>query len=342
MEISAPLLQWYENNKRDLPWRHSTDPYRIWVSEIMLQQTRAAAVIPYYTRFFEVLPDIYALAACPEEKLFKLWEGLGYYSRARNLKKCAEVIIKEHGGRFPEDEKTLRALPGIGAYTAGAVASIAFHKPVPAVDGNVMRVLARVLRDGRNILAEDTKKDFTAFLLTQDLSRAGELNQAFMDLGTAVCLPKAPLCERCPLKKLCLARAAGETDTLPYREKAGTRKKEQLTVFCLATEKGYLLHRRERTGLLAGLYELPNVKGWLDTKEAMAVLSGWGYGPLGPLMQYERKHVFTHIEWEMRVFACRTEAKENGGFLFSTGREALPTAFKKCLPEAGAAAEDIE
>lgn len=334
MDIFAPLLAWYDNNKRDLPWRHTKDPYRIWVSEIMLQQTRAQAVIPYYERFFEALPDVHALAACPEERLLKLWEGLGYYSRARNLKKCAEAVVKDRGGKFPEEAEDLRKLPGIGAYTAGAVASIAFHKPEPAVDGNVLRILARVRNDERNVLSPETAEDCRAFLRAHDLTRAGDLNQAFMDLGTLVCLPKDPQCESCPLKGSCEAHRLGRENALPFREKPKPRRKEQLTVFCLETERGFLIRRRPSTGLLPGLFEFPHVPGALSAEEALAYLAERGLGPLSELLQYERRHVFTHIEWEMHVVYCRTEDKLFEDCLFYTGTEPLPTAFLKCLPEA--------
>ena len=333
MDIFAPLLAWYDSNKRDLPWRHTKDPYRIWVSEIMLQQTRAAAVIPYYERFFEALPDVSSLAACPEERLLKLWEGLAYYSRARNLRKCAEELVSKHGGRFPEDAESLKKLPGIGAYTAGAIASIAFAKPEPAVDGNVLRILARVRNDARNVLLPEVAEDCRAFLRGHDLSRAGDLNQAFMDLGTLVCLPKEPQCAVCPLRESCAAYRSGRQGELPFREKPKPRRREQLTVFCLETGSGFLIRRRPPEGLLPGLFEFPHVPGRLTDEEALGYLSERGLGPLSELLMYERRHVFTHIEWEMHVVYCRTEAKLFGDCLFYTGTEPLPTAFLKCLPE---------
>lgn len=333
METFSPLLAWYDRNKRDLPWRHTADPYRIWVSEIMLQQTRAAAVIPYYERFFEALPDVFALAACPEERLLKLWEGLGYYSRARNLKKCAQVLTAQYGGRFPEEANRLKKLPGIGAYTAGAIASIAFSRPEPAVDGNVLRILARFLNDGRNVLAPETAEAQRRYLRTQDLSRAGDLNQAFMDLGTLVCLPKDPQCAVCPLNSGCAARAAGTQQTLPYREKPKPRRREELTVFCLETERGFIIRRRPSSGLLPGLFEFPHVPGRLTAEEALRYLNTRDLGPVSELLTYERRHVFTHIEWEMHVVYCRTEDRLFEDCLFCTGAEPLPTAFMKCLPE---------
>ena len=299
----------------------------------MLQQTRAGAVIPYYERFFEALPDVSALAACPEERLLKLWEGLGYYSRARNLKKCAETLVREYGGRFPEDADSLKKLPGIGAYTAGAIASIAFGKPEPAVDGNVLRILARFRNDGRNVLEAQTAEDCRAFLRAHELSRAGDLNQAFMDLGTLICLPKSPQCALCPLRNGCAAEKAGTQDALPYREKPKPRRNEQLTVFCLQTDRGLSIRRRPATGLLPGLFEFPHVPGRLTAAEALAYLSERGLGPRTELMQYERRHVFTHIEWEMHVVYCRTDDVLFEDCLFYTGEEPLPTAFLKCLPE---------
>ena len=211
--IVKPLVNWYRENKRDLPWRHNPDAYRVWVSEIMLQQTRVSAALPYYERFLAALPDIPALAACEEEKLHKLWEGLGYYSRVRNLQKAAKLVCAQYGGQLPADYAALRALPGIGEYTAGAIASISFGLPVPAVDGNVLRVFSRLYNDPGVITEPAGKKAFTARVMEhQPPEKAGDYNQALMELGALVCVPNgAPLCGQCPLAEVCLARAAGTT-----------------------------------------------------------------------------------------------------------------------------------
>ena len=218
---AAPLLDWYEKNKRDLPWRRTRDPYKIWVSEIMLQQTRVAAALPYYLRWMEELPDVNALAAVEEERLMKLWQGLGYYSRARNLQRAAKVIVEELDGRFPDTWEGLRKLPGVGDYTAGAVASIAFGRRVPAVDGNVLRVAARVANIRENIMDPKVRRRLSELMAAAVPSdRPGTYNQALMDLGATVCLPNGkPLCDACPLSALCEAHRLGLEEVLPVREK---------------------------------------------------------------------------------------------------------------------------
>ena len=231
-QAREPLLAWYQANARRLPWRENPTPYRVWVSEMMLQQTRVAAAIPYYLRFLEALPTLEDLAACPRERLMKLWQGLGYYSRAANLQKAAQLVVERYGGRLPADAGALRALPGVGDYTAGAVASIAFGLPCPAVDGNVLRVLARLTANRQDIALPGTKKDCAAALV-QIIPRdcPGDFNQALMDLGATVCLPNGqPLCAQCPLRGLCRARALGLQAELPLREKRTARRLEALTV----------------------------------------------------------------------------------------------------------------
>ena len=263
--VTGRLLDWYNTHRRDLPWRESTDPYRVWVSEIMLQQTRVAAVLPYYRRWMEALPDVAALAAVEEDRLMKLWEGLGYYSRARNLQRAAKVVMENHGGRFPDTFEGLRALPGIGDYTAGAVASIAFHRPVPAVDGNVLRITARLAALGEDILSPGGRRLFTdmvAELVPPD--RPGDFNQALMDLGATVCLPNGqPDCGACPLAALCAAHAAGRETDFPVKRKKQTRRREEMTVYLLLREGRIALRRREARGLLAGLWEFPHIPGTL-------------------------------------------------------------------------------
>ena len=226
MEFTTALMAWYDRHKRTLPWRGTGDAYAVLVSEIMLQQTRAAAVIPYYGRFMNELPTVEALAACDEERLLKLWEGLGYYSRARNLKKCALAVVNEHGGRFPDSAEELKKLPGVGPYTAGAIASIAFGEQEPAVDGNVLRVLARLFEDGADVTRQPVRDRWTDFLRDRMGSRPGDLNQAFMDLGSLICLPKSPLCHSCPLSSLCGAAKHGTWDRYPNRgEKKSKRRR---------------------------------------------------------------------------------------------------------------------
>ena len=260
-ELARPLLAWYDENRRILPWREEVSPYRTWVSEIMLQQTRVAAVLPYFQRFMERYPTAEALAAGDEQELLKLWEGLGYYSRARNLQKAARVIAQEYGGQFPTDHKALMALPGIGDYTAGAILSIAFGVPAPAVDGNVLRILSRVTGSNLDILDAKNKKTYRTWAeAALPADRPGAFNQALMDLGSAICLPgPSPRCGDCPLAHLCAARQEGKQALLPVRAPQKAKRPEELTVFLLRRPDGAVaLRRRPPTGLLAGLWEYPN------------------------------------------------------------------------------------
>ena len=331
MEFTDALLQWYDENKRTLPWRGAGEAYAVLVSEIMLQQTRAAAVIPYYGRFMAALPTVSALAACDEERLLKLWQGLGYYSRARNLKKCAQAVVEEHGGQFPRTAAELKRLPGVGPYTAGAIASIAFGEREPAVDGNVLRVMARLTEDGGDVTDQRVRDRWTAFLRDRMGDRPGDLNQAFMDLGSLVCLPKSPLCESCPLASFCGARAHGTWEKFPNRGEKKTKRQENLTVFTVRSGNSFLVRRRSEKGLLAGLYELPNRPGHLTRDEIGAALTELGVRPVGAWEIVERQHIFTHVVWHMQVVRLDTEAAEVPGFGWYTGAEPLPEAFLKCL-----------
>ena len=296
--MAAPLLAWYDENKRALPWRGTRDPYKIWVSEIMLQQTRVAAVIPYYRRWMAELPDVTALAAVEEEKLLKLWEGLGYYSRARNLKKAACVLMEQDGGQFPRTHAELIKLPGIGAYTAGAVASIAFGERVAAVDGNVLRLAARAAVLEGDIMDSKVRREMQGRMdQAVPPDRPGDFNQAMMDLGATVCLPGgAPLCDLCPLAGLCAAHALGREQELPVKRRKAPRRVEEMTVFLLLHQGKAALRKRGDTGLLAGLWEFPHVPGALDEAAAGAVLASWGLSPLNWREKIEAKHIFTHVE----------------------------------------------
>ena len=336
-ETFAPLLlRWYAAGHRDLPWRQDREPYHIWLSEIMLQQTRVEAVRGYYARFLAELPDIAALAACEERRLTKLWEGLGYYSRVRNLQKAAQVIVSQHGGVFPADYAAIRALPGVGDYTAGAVASICFDRPTPAVDGNVLRVLARVTEDPSPVTKQSVKKSYELLLrpvYEENPGSRGELTQALMELGACVCVPNgAPKCALCPLQGFCRAKMNGSWDTLPVKEAKKPRRQEQLTVFFLSCGSRYAVRRRPDTGLLAGLWELPNTEGTLSAQQALSLLEQWGLQPEQLQKVIERTHVFTHVEWHMRC--CYVRVAELGGdFTWVDGAEfsrsiALPTAFR--------------
>ena len=320
MEISI-LTMSIKSHKRDLPWRADRDPYRVWVSEIMLQQTRVEAVKPYFERFMRTLPDVASLAAAGEEELMKLWAGLGYYRRARYLKQCAQVVVAEHGGRFPETAAELRKLPGIGRYTAGAIASIAFDEAAPAVDGNVLRVLSRFFA-----AVVDVDCAESALEACYPPGRCGDFTQSLMELGATVCLPNGePLCAACPLASDCRARALGRTAEFPPPAVRVPRKIEVLTVLILRCRGRIALRRRPPTGVLAGLWELPNFPG-----EDPAL--GASFGEVRAT--FRAKHVFTHLEWHMLALVVECE-RESPDFRWSEpGVHPLPNAFAKLLAAA--------
>lgn len=301
MENIAPaLLEWFYKNQRILPFRTDPSPYHVWLSEIMLQQTRVSAALPYYERFVAELPDPAALAACDPDKLRKLWQGLGYYSRVANMQKAAQIVCRQYGGQLPADYAALRALPGIGDYTAGAIASIAFGIPAPAVDGNVLRVASRVTGDEGDIAAPATKKRVTAALAEIiPLDAPGDFNQAMMELGATVCLPNgAPLCDFCPARAFCTARLTGRTGQLPVKAAKKARRVEERTVFLIFHENRVALRRRPGRGLLAGLWEYPN-----ELSPAGDALARWGIAPASLRSAGTGKHIFTHIEWRMSALA---------------------------------------
>ncbi len=309
-----PLLYWYAANKRVLPWRDDPTPYHVWISEIMLQQTRVEAVKPYYTRFLDACPTVQALAEIDEDRLMKLWEGLGYYSRARNLKRAAIQIQTDHGGELPRDYDALLSLPGIGAYTAGAIASIAMGMPIPAVDGNVLRVLARLLALSDNISKQGTKNKVSSLLSSvypTTPEEASAFTQALMELGATVCIPNgAPHCSICPLKGFCRANEQNLTELLPIKAQKNPRRIEKKTVLLLFCGNTVAVRKRTEKGLLSGLYEFPNVSGHLTRKELLALplLSGCAsVSPLGGA-----KHIFTHVEWDMIGYAASIPAPQCG------------------------------
>lgn len=336
--LPAVLLPWYEKSRRALPWREDRDAYHIWVSEIMLQQTRVEAVKGYYARFLEELPNVEALAQCDDEKLHKLWEGLGYYSRVRNLKKAAQVIVGEYGGVFPRKPEEILALPGIGAYTAGAIGSIAFNLPTPAVDGNVLRVCARLTNDDSPIDLPETKRKVNAALAEIYPENAGDFTQALMELGATLCGPnRKPKCESCPCAHLCRAYQAGTAEDLPVKQEKKPKRQEDRTVFIFSCEGSFALHKRPSRGLLAGLWEFPNVSGKLEVPQALAAAEQMGLRPRSISRQVERKHIFTHIQWNLRGFYMEV-AEQADCFRWFTGEEiqaqaALPTAFRQFWEE---------
>ncbi len=338
-QLPELLLRWYDQSARVLPWRENPTPYRVWVSEIMLQQTRVEAVRPYYERFLEAFPTVEALAGAPEDRLLKQWEGLGYYNRARNLRCAAQVIVERYGGQVPASFEELRSLPGIGDYTAGAVASIAFQIPVPAVDGNVLRVISRVLCRYDNILDPRVKRRTERELRQVLPRRVGDFNQSLMELGALVCLPGGPpKCLVCPLCQVCRGRAQGVAEELPVKAKAKPRRREDRTVFLLVSREGRLaLSRRPDLGLLAGLWELPVAEGALSREEARAFLESQGFVEPALTPGPKAKHVFSHVEWHMTSFAVQG-VEELPSCTWVTGRElreayALPSAFKAYVPQ---------
>ena len=332
--ITRPLLTWYDANARVLPWRETTDPYRIWVSEIMLQQTRVAAVLGYYRRFLEQFPTVEALASAPEELLMKCWEGLGYYSRARNLQKAAKILAER--GEFPQTFEELRQLPGIGEYTAAAIASAAFGKREAAVDGNVLRVVARLTDDDRDVLEEKTKRAVRGQVLAvmpEDEEEIRVFNQALMELGATVCIPNgAPLCESCPLHRQCLGRQRGTAETLPIKKAKKARRKEEKTVFVLLREGRVALHKRPKSGLLAGLWEFPNVEGAQAEDMAAETVKRWGLVPVDWKKKLSAVHIFTHVEWHMTGYVLTVRGEE-GDFLWADRAQlescAIPSAFAR-------------
>ena len=338
-KLGEKLCMWYDAGHRELPWRQDREPYHVWLSEIMLQQTRVEAVKGYYARFLSELPTIRALAACPPDRLTKLWEGLGYYSRVWNLQKAAKTIMEEFGGEFPGTYEAVRALPGVGDYTAGAICSICFDLPTPAVDGNVLRVLSRVMEDGAPVTNQKTKTAYRAALLPlYEAGSRGKLTQALMELGAMVCVPNgAPKCEICPLRDVCLANAHGTWEKYPVKEAKKAKREEEKTVFYLTCVGCLAVRKRESKGLLAGLWELPNVEGKLDAAQALLFAEKAGCEPAELLKSVERVHVFTHIIWRMRCYyiVCKEKSPE---FVWADAERrktdvALPTAFRMFVEE---------
>ncbi len=359
-QIILPLGRWYRENKRELPWRREKNPYHTWVSEIMLQQTRVEAVKEYYTRFLRELPSVRDLASCPEDRLMKLWEGLGYYSRVRNMQKAAMQIMHDFGGRIPEDAKTLKTLKGIGDYTAGAIASIAFGKMQAAVDGNVLRVLTRVLADSSDISRQkyrkETEKKLTEAMklelsvgVSHNAIAPGDVNQGMMDLGATVCLPNGiPKCGECPLAKWCRAHAKGTETDYPVKSGKKPRRVEERTILLVRDGDRVLLNRRPEKGLLSGMYEFPNLEGTLSEEEALNRVKALGLPALYIRRLADSRHIFTHIEWHMTGYEIRvgsfpdsrfaengedTEKQSRSGLFFAEIGEirrkyAVPSAYR--------------
>ena len=333
-DIKRPILNWYSKNHRELPWRNTNNPYYVWLSEIMLQQTRVEAVKGYYDRFLKEIPDIETLSRISEEKLLKLWEGLGYYNRARNLKKAAGVIMEEYNGQFPSEYDDVIKLPGIGEYTAGAICSICFEQPTPAVDGNVLRVVMRILNCYDNIDEMKTKQKVKGWLLELYIQgQCGMLTQALMELGAMICIPNGmPKCGNCPLQKLCIANAKQTYNLLPVRKDKKKRRIEEKTVFILHDGEEYGIHKRGDKGLLANMWEFYHADIKMEKQQAINFISEQGFEPVAIEKEIPYTHVFSHVEWRMIAYyiACRNKKQE----LVWARREefdtiyALPTAFR--------------
>lgn len=340
-EMVADLLYWYRYHARVLPWREDPSAYHVWVSEIMLQQTRVEAVRGYYDRFLRELPTVRDLAECPEDKLLKLWEGLGYYSRVRNLQKAARVICEQYDGRIPDTVDELKKLPGIGEYTAGAIASIAFSKAEPAVDGNFLRVISRIEGSREDIADPAVKERMTSKLRTiMPETESGILNQAVMDIGATICIPNGePRCEECPLQHLCVAFHEDLTGQIPVKTAKKPRKIEEKTVYIVRFGEYLVLHKRSEKGLLAGMWEYPNIEKFDGSREEyakrLAMLLKIPIDAVDEIRVLPKaKHIFTHIEWHMNVLQAEITEAPSEEFVLATpeemvGKYSLPSAFGK-------------
>lgn len=334
-----PLLSWYQLNKRSLPWRAQVSPYRVWVSEIMLQQTRVEAVKPYFARFMDALPTIRDLAECPEEKLLKLWEGLGYYNRVRNMQTAAQTIMEQFDGRMPADYEQILSLKGIGNYTAGAISSIAFGIPAPAVDGNVLRIIARLTEDDADIMKQSTKTKVEQALMNvmqnDPTIPAGDFNQALMELGATVCVPNgAPHCEACPWGELCQAREHQSIDRLPVKTKAKARKIEDRTILIIRDGEHVMLEKRPAKGLLAGMYQFVNQLGTMTEEEALKYVQHMNLHPMRIQKLEDAVHIFSHVEWHMTGYMIQVDSltREEANVPFVEIQDAqknyaIPSAF---------------
>ena len=339
-KIVEPLQEWFQRSARVLPWRENPKAYYVWVSEIMLQQTRVEAVKPYFERFILELPDVEALANCREDRLLKLWEGLGYYNRVRNMKIAASQIMEQYSGVLPKEYEKLIKLKGIGPYTAGAISSIAYGQPNPAVDGNVFRVLSRVTRDDSDIMKPSVRKEYESVLrevmTNSSAVKPSVFNQALMELGACVCVPNGePHCIDCPLRELCLAKREGNPMDYPVKSKTKERRVEKKTILVVKDDERVALHKREKKGLLAGLYEIPGMEGHRSEQEVLEYLKEHGFSPLRIQPLAGSRHIFSHIEWEMIGYLVKVEEiyEQNLDWIFvdkedAKEKYAIPSAFR--------------
>ena len=348
-ETVQPLVEWFRENQRDLPWRKRMDAYRVWISEIMLQQTRVEAVKPYYERFLKELPDVKALAEVPEDRLLKLWEGLGYYNRARNLKEAACQIMEKYGGRFPETYEEIRGLKGIGNYTAGAVSSFVYGVRKPAVDGNVLRVVTRITADWSDITKAGTRTKVEREVEEViPAEAAGDFNQSLIELGAIVCVPNGePKCGICPVSGICLAHAQGRETEFPVKAKKKERRIEKRTILVFRDNEKAAVRKRPDTGLLAGLYEFPGTEGHLKQPEVVRYAKSLGLMPIRVKKLGNAKHIFSHVEWHMVGYEVivdeleknvRDQGAAPGEIIFAELRELkehypMPSAFEAYMPD---------
>lgn len=340
-EMAEPIVNWYGRHKRDLPWRRNPDAYRVWVSEIMLQQTRVEAVKPYYERFLRELPTVKELAEAEEDTLLKLWEGLGYYNRVRNMQKAAQQIMVDYHGEFPGTYEEIRSLKGIGNYTAGAISAFAYGIPKPAVDGNVLRVISRLTGSREDIMKQSVRNKMEE-ALEQVIpeGKASDFNQGLIELGAIVCVPNGePRCEECPVAELCEARKRGTISEIPVKSKGKARKIEKRTIIIFKDGKKLAIRKRPSKGLLAGLYEFPSELGEMTMDEVTAYSKSIGLMPVRVKRLENAKHIFSHIEWHMtgyEVIVDELEKTNKKDFLFIHPEEIereypIPSAFEKYM-----------
>ena len=334
--LSNQLIQWYRTEARVLPWRSDPTPYKVWISEIMLQQTRVEAVIPYFNRFLGEIPTIFDLAHVEEEKLLKLWQGLGYYHRALRLKEAAVKIEETFDGKIPSEIKDLRLLPGIGSYTAGAIASIAYGKAEPAIDGNVVRIAARLSANREDVNKAKNRKQLESYIRNLLPSEnAGDFNQALMDLGATICLPNGmPECSACPVREYCEAYKQDLIPEIPRKVQKKARKIEKRTVLVLCRQDKFALIKRGEKGLLPNLWEFPNYEGHLTKEQCSEILNHKGITANTLIPLPPAKHIFTHLEWDMIGFLVTVAVSpDSAGLIWATTEEidrqySIPTAFK--------------
>ena len=344
-ELQHALISWFEKNHRQMPWRETINPYYTWISEVMLQQTRVDTVIPYFLRFIDKFPTVKQLAKADEEEVLRLWAGLGYYSRAKNIHRGAKLICEVYDGKIPENQKELLKIPGIGSYTAGAILSIAYGKPAAAVDGNVMRVFSRLFLVYADISEGSTKKEMEKLgEAVVSANNPSAFNQGLMELGALICTPNSPKCSSCPLSFICRARRAGVQESLPVKKKKEAVKSVNMELGLLQKGDKVLLTKRPPEGLLANLWALPAVEGTADGNAGRSIVmelqESYGIETSDPEPVVEKSHVFTHMKWNMQLFRLKLLSMSDIDYpeiqwvsLKEIDQYAIPTAFLKVIKE---------